>query len=76
LLNKTDEEKDQRFAVTKLLFERNFCLSEADGFVQNLLCHDFPSVETTSPTVAYCLLKAVVRQGIYEINRQRGRYGS
>jgi hypothetical protein len=26
--------------------------------------------------VAYCLLKAVACQGIYEIKRQRGSYGS
>ena len=55
---------EQQFTVTKLLFARNFFRREVDVFVQNLLCHDFVSVETTLPTVAYCLLIAVDRPGI------------
>ena len=53
---------EQQFAVTKLLFARNFFRSEADVFVRILLCHTLVSVETTSPALAYRLLKAVARQ--------------
>jgi hypothetical protein len=55
-------ESEQQFAVTKLLFARNFFLSEADDFVRILLCRTLVSVETTSHALAHRLLKAVARQ--------------